>query len=57
MYCPKCKEFLCTEDIWCYSTVKSEEIVIMIQCLNCNWIALQNIKFSDFKEKKKDNNN
>ena len=48
--CPKCTEFLCTEDIWCFSTVDPENIIIGIHCGNCNWYAVQLINAKDFVE-------
>jgi len=48
--CPKCTEFLCTEDIWCFCTIDPENIIIGIKCSNCNWTAAQLINVKDFVE-------
>ena len=53
MDCPKCKKILNTDDIWCNSTVDSKNIIISIQCMECNYYAEITIDFSNFKEIKK----
>ena len=50
LICQKCGSSLITEDIWCYSTVDPENIIIGIYCNDCDWRAAQLISHNNFVE-------